>query len=358
MTSAGARNRRVGLVGNLGGVAAAHDGQTLRTRLVRDELIRRLGKDAVTTADTALLPRHTARFTRALGRVFRHGDIVIVMPAERGLKVLAPTFVALSKLTATPVHYLVVGGWLPAFLQSRPLLSSLLRRFASLQVQSRRMKQQLEAAGFHAVEVLPNFREFAPPHESRQRADPLRLVFLSRVTPDKGVALAVEAVRRLNRRAGRLAMTLEIFGPLLPKHKAWFDDMGIDDDEATTYRGPLEPDRVIDTLRAFDALLFPTWYSGEGFPGVVVEAYAAGIPVIASDWQDNPEVVADGRTGAIVAAKSGEALECAIERLMNDGQYLATLKAGAREEATRYHVDAVIPALLERLGLQQERATR
>ena len=42
--------------------------------------------------------------------------------------------------------------------------------------------------------------------------------------------------------------------------------------EQANYRGPLVPGEVCSVLQSLDVLLFPTWYEGEGMPGIVIEA--------------------------------------------------------------------------------------
>ena len=121
-----------------------------------------------------------------------------------------------------------------------------------------------------------------------------------------------------------------------------------------SYRGELEQELVIDRLGTYDAMLFPTWYRGEGFPGAVVDAYAAGIPVIASDWHDNAEVIAHLKTGVIFETGSVEQLIASIRLLLDQPEQLQQMKRAAAKEAARYHVDAVIPPLFSQLGIDQK----
>lgn len=344
---------RLALIGNLGVAPEVHDGQTVRTRLVRDQLTRRLGAASVDVVNTAHLQKRPVASLRQIVDAFRLADVVVVMPGERGLMVLTPLFCTLGRHWRRPIHYLVVGGWLPRYLRNRPLLRGMVATFDGLHVQSHRMVEELTALGFSRVFLLPNFRDFLSPLSagSDENHSPLRLVFLSRLIPEKGVSLAVDAVRAINAGAESRRVDLDIYGPLRDADRSWFDGLSLREEEGLRYRGPVAAAEVIETLAAYDALLFPTWYSGEGFPGVVVEAYAAGIPVLASDWQDNAEVVANGRTGRVLKCRDGAALQRAVEELLEDPAELRRLKAGARAEAARYHVDQVIPGLLRDLGL-------
>ncbi|NBB78322.1 MAG: glycosyltransferase [Verrucomicrobia bacterium] len=348
--------RSIGLIGNLGGDVAVYNGQTLRTRLVRNEIISRLGEDAARTADSSETLGRPLHLLMDLVEVFRGSDVVLIMPGERGLRVLLPLFLLFRRVWNKPVHYLVVGGWLPRFLSTRPILRKAVARLDGLHVQSQRMCRELAGMGLTRVSYLPNFRNFVPsaPTESPQDG-PLRLVFLSRVIPEKGVALSAESVRIINRRAETRRVTLDIWGPLNDSHQDWLEGLLQLAPDAIRYCGTVEPAHVVSLLAEYDLLLFPTWYSGEGFPGVVVEAYAAGIPVLASRWQDNKEVIEEGVTGVLVEPHDQAALTTALLHVLEHPSLLTALKKGASERAEMFHVDNVIPALFERLGVSCER---
>ena len=79
----------------------------------------------------------------------------------------------------------------------------------------------------------------------------------------------------------------------------WFDELK-DSFSACVHYGGLVPFyKSVEVLKNYFALLFPTYYEGEGFAGTLIDALAAGVPVIASDWRYNPEIVEDGMTGKI-----------------------------------------------------------
>lgn len=61
-------------------------------------------------------------------------------------------------------------------------------------------------------------------------------------------------------------------------------------------------------LAKYDVMLFPTYWSGEGFPGVMIDAYISGLPIIASDWNLNSDIVKDNITGWIIPVHDVNAL--------------------------------------------------
>jgi glycosyltransferase involved in cell wall biosynthesis len=166
---------------------------------------------------------------------------------------------------------------------------------------------------FASLEVRPGTRRF---------------VFVGHVKPEKGVRELVEAGRRL---AGR-DVEIDVFGPLLEG----VTERDFSGQEVARYRGVLPPDRVASTLREYDALLLPTYHFGEGYPGVILEAYAAGIPVIVTDWLAIPEIVRDGESGLLIEPRQPDAIVDALAGLMDDPSRLRELRVGAREMAGRF----------------------
>jgi 2-deoxystreptamine N-acetyl-D-glucosaminyltransferase/2-deoxystreptamine glucosyltransferase len=102
----------------------------------------------------------------------------------------------------------------------------------------------------------------------------------------------------------------------------------------TTLAGFVAHDRVPGVLAALDVLVLPSAYEEMG--SVLVEAMAAGLPVVASAVGGIPEVVQDGVTGLLVPPGDADALAAALDRLVADPALRARLAAGARAHARRY----------------------
>jgi glycosyltransferase involved in cell wall biosynthesis len=88
-------------------------------------------------------------------------------------------------------------------------------------------------------------------------------------------------------------------------------------------------------LRAADVFVLPTYR--EGLPRSVIEAMAAGLPVIASDIPACRELVRAGETGLLVPPRDASALQGAISSLLNDAARRTRMGALGREIAVREH---------------------
>lgn len=164
----------------------------------------------------------------------------------------------------------------------------------------------------------------------------------SRVMKEKGIEEAVEATKILNDRG--IDCTLTIFGQIDKHQIEWFEELKLSFPQYVQYGGVIPYDQSVECLKNYDVLLFPTYYEGEGFAGTLLDAMAAGVPIVASDWKYNREIV-NKRNGVLVPVKDEEALASAVLRVKNNHN----LKETSLEEARKYMPDEAMKTLMERI---------
>lgn len=158
-----------------------------------------------------------------------------------------------------------------------------------------------------------------------------RLAFISRVTRTKGIDTLLAALPLLDE-----DISIDIFGPLDKEYSpALFNGMG---DVRLSYRGVLDSREVEQILWEYDALVLPTRWKGEGYPAAILEAYAHGIPVIATRWQSIPEIV-DETSGILVDPADVTGFAEAVNRLHRDPGLYRRLQEGARQKAELFSED-------------------
>ena len=99
-------------------------------------------------------------------------------------------------------------------------------------------------------------------------------------------------------------------------------------------KGVLNSEEVSEVLKASDVLLLPTWYEGEGYPGVIIEGYGFGVPCITTNWINIPEIVDDGHSGILIPPNDKTALKEAILSI-NQTNY-KSLSEGAIQKAKEF----------------------
>lgn len=153
-----------------------------------------------------------------------------------------------------------------------------------------------------------------------------KFVYIGHLKVAKGLGYLAKAAEKIPNDA-----VIDVYGPWYDLPKETFDTCN-----KIQYKGVINSNDVLDTLRQYDALVFPTFMKEEGYPGIVFEAYSVGIPVIASDWKALPEIVNDGKTGILIEPKSEEAILLAINKLYHDSEYYMNLRNGVLEEREKY----------------------
>ena len=104
-------------------------------------------------------------------------------------------------------------------------------------------------------------------------------------------------------------------------------------------------------LRRSDVLVFPSLPTGEGMPGVLVEAGMTGLPVVATDVPGVRSVIEPGITGSVVGVDDLPAMVDAVDSLVGDPARRADMGRAARERcAGRWSLDVVGARWLELLG--------
>lgn len=151
----------------------------------------------------------------------------------------------------------------------------------------------------------------------------LRLIFVGRISPLKGLHLLIEALKQIDSKQ----VSLHIFGATTDtryERECRMDSVAMPN---VKWMGKLKQAAVIPTMQEYHALCLPSTFS-EMSPLVIQEAYAAGIPVIASATYGNLEQVQDGVNGLLFAFNDPDALAAAIKRLIDEPQLRQQLRDG------------------------------
>jgi glycosyltransferase involved in cell wall biosynthesis len=103
---------------------------------------------------------------------------------------------------------------------------------------------------------------------------------------------------------------------------------------AVRFVGRVEPGAMPDLCDAADLFINASVVDNQ--PVSILEAFAAGLPVVSTATGDIPSMIRDGETGLLVPPRDPEALAAAIERLLRDPERAVRMAGRAREAVTRY----------------------
>lgn len=178
--------------------------------------------------------------------------------------------------------------------------------------------------------------------EVRGADEGFTFVFVGRLVRDKGLEELAVAFDRLTREfpTARLLLVgcsereLDPLSPATERILAANDRI-----EAVGFQSDVRP-----YLAAADALVLPSYR--EGFPNVVLQAGAMGLPAVVTDISGSNEIVCEGRNGTLVPPRDAEALYRALRRFVAEPELVRAMAAAARPMvAERFRREAFWAAL-------------
>lgn len=343
---------KVSVIGHFGEGINLINGQTVKTKIITEELQRKLGQDQVIKSDTHGGRKILLKAPFQVFQALKNSENVLIFPAHNGLRIYAP-LLAFEKrfFKCKKIHYVVIGGWLPQFISGRRWLTAALKKFDGIYVETNTMKNALGTQGFKNIYVMPNCKKLTVLSEDElvyPSGIPYRLCTFSRVTKEKGIEDAVNAVITANTELGFIAFSLDIYGQIDDTQNNWFDGLREKFPYYIRYNGTVPFDKSVDVLKNYFTLLFPTYYEGEGFAGTLIDAYSAGVPVIASDWKYNAELVNEN-VGYVYPTGDQRTFVDILKSVAENPTLLLCKKRLCLREAEKYRLDTAIQVLLENI---------
>lgn len=171
---------------------------------------------------------------------------------------------------------------------------------------------------------------------NRPVGNPVRLVYAGRLTPEKGIQTTIEALAEINRITDR-KVTLDVFGSGDIEYETHLRQLSFRAGLGVQFRGRVSREQLADSLADFDILIFPSEWE-EPFAHVVLEAMAAGLPVVGTTTGGTGEVLVDEVTGLTFKAGDVASLSSQVTRLIEDEELRRAI-ARAGYETVRNHFD-------------------
>ncbi len=149
---------------------------------------------------------------------------------------------------------------------------------------------------------------------------PVKMVFIGRIQPTKGIHLIIKALRSFSSNQ----IQIDIYG----RHEetAYYQQCVNDSNETIQWKGEIKREEVVGCLAQYDIFCLASTFS-EMSPLVIQEAFAAGIPVLASKVYGNMEQIQDNHNGMLFEFDSYISLEEKIKTLIKNPSLIKQLKS-------------------------------
>lgn len=134
-----------------------------------------------------------------------------------------------------------------------------------------------------------------------------KFIYIGTVNPEKGIDEICNVVEDLDD-----SFIVDIYGPIYDDKYSieYFEKRNI------SYKGALKHEDVIPTLNKYDVLVLPSYR--EGYPGILIEAFSLGIPIIATRLDGIMEMITNNKNGLLIDVGSSSQLMNAIKSIDED----------------------------------------
>lgn len=343
------KKNKVIVVGNFSFGQEAFNGQTVKTRDYHHYLSQRFGNENVRALDTFNWKKHKLKIFFNLVKACAKNENVVLMLGINSAKIIVPLVTFLKKIFRFKIFFPVVGGGFMYEFDNHKRLKKSLSKVDAVLFETQMMVNVFREKGFTNIFYAPVFsrRKYNGELEILERTKPFKFCTYSRVCREKGITTAIDTVKKVNEYFGETVCTLDVFGEPYEDYKQEFEQK-LKECEGFVFSKPyLKGDGVINTLSEYSLMLFPTYYEGEGFPIAIVECMLAGVPVIASDWHFNSEIVINNQTGYVYSLENKDEIVDIIIDLVKNPEKIYKLRQNCVENAKNFMPDNVLKEIYE-----------
>ncbi len=295
-------------------------------------------------------------FKVLFGIIFNNSSNVILSTSERGRYICLPILLLKKRLIKNfKFALLPMGGGLYKEAKNlnklfRAIFVDSLRAADYVFAETKGLAKDLrELTGTDNVVYLPNFKDRADilKQDVPNPMSTFKLLFISRIRKDKGIEISLKAIDKLIK-AHNIPISYDVYGPIRDSYKDEFFGV-LSRYTFASYKGVIEPEKVSEVISQYHCFLFPTYCKSEGFPGVIIDAYIAGVPVIVTNCSFNAEIVGNNVNGLIAEPEDVDDLADKIKHLYDDQNLLHEIACRNQIEAEKYLADNVITSFVQML---------
>ena len=348
--------KKVAIIGHFGGGLDFYDGQTVKTKNL-EGLLGKCSDITIKRVDTYYSRSNKFRLLWDTIKAMATCKYLFLLVSTNGMRVYLPLLYYLNKIFRKHIFHYVIGSELLAMIEQDKSLVKYLNALDANWFEYKSGTEFLQENGVNNAVTVPNFKNITPINEVTEYScekQSCSFCTFSRVMKEKGITDAIEAVARVNRDAGTRIATLDVYGPIDASYQVEFDRLLATYADCVEYKGLVDSQQSVDVLKDYYALLFPTYWAGEGMPGTIIDAYAAGLPIIASDWNANKAFVENQKHGLIYPSDEFQTLYDAICWSLQNTDRINRMRCECRAEFAKYMPETVLEIIRKAMDENQK----
>lgn len=333
------------------------DGGSIKVELYRNLLIEEGFK--VTSIDTQGWKRRPFKYFFNIFKQFKKNNLVLLMAGPNGSRMLIPIISFFKNFFKYKAIFIPLGTGVfdsifnrfnnPAETAIRVIVNEDYRY-----IKDNRIKRSLKKFDYifpendlltntykkfyklDNVRTIRNFRKIENLTLSSYNINelPLKLVFLARISNNKGIFDLMESINEINKEHGPI-FSLDIFGEkqLLKDEEEKFNNLL---STQIHYKGRINQNESVDTLKRYFFSILPTKYHGEGTPGSVIESFLAGTPIIISSYSQHKAIMTNDKIGYVFEINNKESLKKTLLKAYDNRTNHMEMQKAAFEEGKKY----------------------
>lgn len=284
-------------------------------------------------------------YLRIFQKIFRSRQVML-NGSNNCLVIYAPILRLTTWILGKPFYIRLFGGKLDKYIDSINVAFKLLAKF------SIRTATKIFYEPKHILNKFKKYNKNSVWFPNVRFKNPLKtdsiyskkLVFLGHVKEDKGINYLLDAYVKLIDDG----YTLEIYGPEVNYTcpEQYFDVYN------KVYKGAVISSDVNKVLSLNDVLVLPTFYKGEGYPGAIIEALNAGLPIVATKLDGIKEMI-DNSCGVLIKQQSSSAIIEGVKKI--DNYNYSNLSINALKRFEWFDSDKVMDRIIKELGFNNEK---
>ena len=247
-------------------------------------------------------------------KVVSKNDIIFSNVARNGMYFLAPLLLVIAHIKGKKFVSRIFGGNSIELYNTNNKLKQYLLRYVFKQSDLLFFETKYLVNYFKQINKntfwFPNTRKVSTVKRDITHPYSKKFVYIGQIKKEKGIDELLDAFNTLDK-----SYQLSIYGNMIENEYAQkFNDSHPN----IIYKGKIEHENVNTILSQNDILILPSYR--EGYPGVIIEAFSVGLPVIATNLASIQEMV-DSSCGILIPPRDSAALQRAVEAIKSKSYF-------------------------------------
>ena len=265
-------------------------------------------------------------------KVVTKNDIVFSNVARNGMYFLAPVLLVIAHIKGKKFVSRIFGGNSIELYNTKNNLKKYLLRYVFKHSDLLFFETKYLVNYFNQINKntfwFPNTRKVSMVKRDITHSYSKKFVYIGQIKKEKGIDELLDAFNTLDK-----SYQLSIYGNIIENN---YEKKFNDSHTNIIYKGKIEHENVNYVLSQNDILILPSYR--EGYPGVIIEAFSVGLPVIATNLTSIQEMV-DSSCGVLIPPQDANALQRAVEEIKNNSY--STLSKTAIQKFNNYKYEDV-----------------